>query len=212
MKFMFSESIIHAASNVGISLNQNQILELDIHCRLLEEWNRRMNLTSIRDPEEILRRHFLEGLMAGDLLRKHEAEGTLLDLGSGNGFPAITLQTMLPALHPLTLIESSSKKAAFLRTLLRELEREDSRVVVRHVRSGSDLMDLPSRVFTTRGVRPFNLIAAGLPFLVNHGLVLLFHKLDVLEKEVPSFGQHFLVRDEVKLENRETGILLLEKK
>jgi len=91
--------------------------QLSVYLDLLLKWNARTNLTSIRDPEEIVRRHFGESLFTAAHL---PACGTLLDLGSGAGFPGIPIQLALPQLK-VTLAESQNKKAAFLREAVRTL-------------------------------------------------------------------------------------------
>jgi 16S rRNA (guanine527-N7)-methyltransferase len=94
---------------------------LSTYLDLLLRWNARTNLTSIRDPEDIVTRHFGESLFAANLLRPHVAPGdTLLDYGSGAGFPGIPLQFLLPHVH-VTLAESQSKKSSFLREAVRTL-------------------------------------------------------------------------------------------
>jgi 16S rRNA (guanine527-N7)-methyltransferase len=88
---------------------------------LLLKWNARTNLTAVRDPEEIVRRHFGESLFAGvHLAAKLPPEATLLDFGSGAGFPGLPIQLLLPQLR-VTLAESQNKKATFLREVVRTL-------------------------------------------------------------------------------------------
>jgi 16S rRNA (guanine527-N7)-methyltransferase len=88
---------------------------------LLLYWNARTNLTAIREPEEIVRRHFGESLFAGLHLAQHLAtDATLLDFGSGAGFPGLPIQLLLPELR-ITLAESQGKKASFLREAVRTL-------------------------------------------------------------------------------------------
>jgi 16S rRNA (guanine527-N7)-methyltransferase len=91
--------------------------QLSVYLDLLLKWNARTNLTSIRDPEEIVRRHFGESLFTAAHL---PACKTLLDLGSGAGFPGIPIQLALPQLK-VTLAESQNKKAAFLQEAVRTL-------------------------------------------------------------------------------------------
>ena len=90
---------------------------LSLYLDLLLRWNARMNLTAIRDPAEIVRRHFGESLFVARHLPACE---TLLDLGSGAGFPGIPIQLALPHLA-VTLGESQSKKASFLQEAVRTL-------------------------------------------------------------------------------------------
>jgi 16S rRNA (guanine527-N7)-methyltransferase len=94
---------------------------LNAYLDLLLAWNARTNLTSVRDPEQIVRRHFGESLFAARCLQSQVSEGaSLLDFGSGGGFPGIPIQLWHPALL-VTLAESQGKKAAFLREVVRSL-------------------------------------------------------------------------------------------
>jgi 16S rRNA (guanine527-N7)-methyltransferase len=91
---------------------------LSAYLDLLLKWNARTNLTAIRDPKEIVRRHFGESLFAGLHLGAPE---TLLDLGSGAGFPGLPIALLYPEIR-VTLAESQNKKATFLREAVRILE------------------------------------------------------------------------------------------
>jgi 16S rRNA (guanine527-N7)-methyltransferase len=92
--------------------------QLVIYLELIMKWNARMNLTAIRTPEEIVRRHFGESLFVGT----HIGEcGTLLDFGSGAGFPGVPIQLLRPGVR-VTLAESHGKKAAFLQEVVRSLK------------------------------------------------------------------------------------------
>jgi 16S rRNA (guanine527-N7)-methyltransferase len=89
---------------------------------LLLKWNARMNLTAIRDPEEIVTRHFGESLFAArQLFPDTQASGRVADIGSGAGFPGIPVALFRPCLS-VTLIEAHGKKATFLREVVRSLE------------------------------------------------------------------------------------------
>jgi 16S rRNA (guanine527-N7)-methyltransferase len=95
--------------------------QLSTYLDLLMKWNARTNLTSIRDPEEMVQRHFGESLFAGVQIGSRVKGGaTLLDFGSGAGFPGLPIQLLLPELK-VTLSESQGKKASFLREAVRTL-------------------------------------------------------------------------------------------
>ncbi len=85
---------------------------------LLVRWNARMNLTAIRGPSEIIVRHFVESIACAQTLPA--GISTLLDFGSGAGFPGIPIALCRPEII-VTLAESQSKKAAFLREAVRSL-------------------------------------------------------------------------------------------
>ncbi len=92
--------------------------KLATYLTLLQKWNAKTNLTSIRDEEGILSRHFLESILCAHALP--ESIQTLLDFGSGAGFPGIPIALMRSNLL-VTLAESQNKKAAFLREAVRTL-------------------------------------------------------------------------------------------
>ncbi|HVP51493.1 MAG TPA: 16S rRNA (guanine(527)-N(7))-methyltransferase RsmG [Terriglobales bacterium] len=110
------------------SLTDAQLGQVSAYLDLLLRWNARINLTAVRDPESMVTRHFGESFFAArQLLREQEAGGRgreagmrAIDLGSGAGFPGLPLKIFAPALV-LTLIESSQKKAAFLKEALRTI-------------------------------------------------------------------------------------------
>lgn len=78
---------------------------------LLEVWNKKLNLTSVRDPEQVVQRHFGESFYLARLLPEF---ATLLDVGSGAGFPGLPISLLRPAADVL-LAEAQVRKAAFLR-------------------------------------------------------------------------------------------------
>lgn len=90
--------------------------QFEAYYALLLRWNSRVNLTAIRDEEAILRRHFVESIACARALP--EGIRTLLDFGSGGGFPGVPIAICRPELD-VTLAESQGKKAAFLREVVR---------------------------------------------------------------------------------------------
>ncbi len=103
---------------VGLDLPQGVYDRCAEYLNLLLRWNGRTNLTAVRDPEQLATRQLGESLFAARSVQK---SGTLLDFGSGAGFPGIPLQLAHPALK-VTLAESQGKKVAFLREAVRTLE------------------------------------------------------------------------------------------
>ncbi len=105
------------------TLTADDLARISIYIDLLMRWNARINLTAIRAPEQIVRRHFGESLFTARQLfptRADHEKLTLADIGSGAGFPGIPIKVWAPQLD-LTLIESSHKKATFLREVARAL-------------------------------------------------------------------------------------------
>jgi len=123
-------------------LSSTQLQTISTYIDILLRWNARINLTAIRDPEEIVTRHFGESLFAAYHLfpavypltsvppvvkGSDRATGRLADLGSGAGFPGLPIKLWAPGIT-LTLIESNHKKAAFLREVARSLTLTDVNV------------------------------------------------------------------------------------
>ena len=108
----FEAALSEAAEELQMSLTSDARAKLLSHYRLLELWNRRVSLTTIRDPREVARRHFGEGLFLARELPGHLQ--SVLDVGSGAGFPGLPLAAVRPELE-VTLLESVQRKAVFLR-------------------------------------------------------------------------------------------------
>jgi 16S rRNA (guanine527-N7)-methyltransferase len=122
-----ADTIRRALSEFGIDSNDAQLLQIQRYIALLLKWNDAMNLTAIRDPLEILYRHFCESMFGATILPGDV--GRLADVGSGGGFPGLPLKIARPELD-VCLIESNVKKATFLAETVRELGLAGARVLV----------------------------------------------------------------------------------
>ncbi len=123
----FLESLGGVAGDLGLSIDDPTRGKLLAHFRLLMQWNQKMSLTTVRDPREMAVRHFGEALF---LAREMSSEAvTVLDVGSGAGFPGLPLAANRPGLT-VTLLESVQRKAVFLR----EVSRSWTNVSVRNER------------------------------------------------------------------------------
>lgn len=114
-----------AAAEVGVPLAAAQLDQLATHFRLLLQWNRKINLTAVREPRRIASRHFGESLFLSTLIP--EPAGILVDVGSGAGFPGLALRVVWPRAE-CVLVESSQKKATFLREVIRQAGLSRARV------------------------------------------------------------------------------------
>ena len=113
------------AAAIGVTLTDGLVAALSHYFDLLVFWNRKVNLTSIREPIDIIDRHFVDSLTLLPFIPR--TARTLADLGSGGGFPGAVLALARPDLS-VDLVESIHKKAAFLETLRRELPLPNVRV------------------------------------------------------------------------------------
>ena len=107
-------------------LSSHQLQQISTYLDLLLKWNARINLTSVRDPQEILTRHFGESfflahqLFSDDPMNRSSDEPIIFDLGSGAGFPGLPLAIYAPYAK-ISLLESQNKKATFLKEVARAL-------------------------------------------------------------------------------------------
>ena len=136
----------------GNSLSSSQSSQISKYMELLLKWNAKMNLTAIRDPDEIVTRHFGESLFAARHLfpAPPNAGTSAIDLGSGAGFPGIPIKIWAPGLK-LTLIEAAHKKATFLRELVRTLELKEVSVLS----SRAEDVEAKASAVTLRAVERF---------------------------------------------------------
>jgi 16S rRNA (guanine527-N7)-methyltransferase len=102
------------------ALSPSQAGSIRVYLDLLLKWNSKINLTSVRDSEEIVVRHFGESLFAACQLFPEPATASVIDVGSGAGFPGIPIKIWNESTN-LTLVESNGKKATFLREVVRVL-------------------------------------------------------------------------------------------
>lgn len=169
----FCETLVALAATLGRKISDPELLAFETHYRLLLHWGRKINLTGLRSEESIVRRHFLEPIAAAILVT---GPGTLLDLGSGNGFPAIPLRVLNPGLE-LVLVEASERRSAFLRAVVRKSGLSGVRVETRRLRTAVDLDDLlPCRYLTFRAIRGESILRKVLrgPILEPGGRAMLF--------------------------------------
>lgn len=153
------EILLSEAESLGLDLNRSQVERLLAFAELLRKWNQRVNLISRRDMENLILGHIVDALAGVPLLKKllgrvaagqaasleRQAGGQprddaapthpprVMDLGSGGGLPGIPLKIALPEME-MTLVESTKKKAGFLRSAIGDLELEGITVVDRHSR------------------------------------------------------------------------------
>ena len=136
-----SEEIIRRAlREFQITLSDSQVNCIQQYTRILQHWNEKLNLTAIKDPLEILHRHFCESMYAAVAVPINS--GRLADIGSGPGFPGLPLKILRPELQ-LVLVESNIKKGTFLAEVIRELGLLNARVLIsRYEELGEELAPL----------------------------------------------------------------------
>ena len=150
--------LIDSAAALGVTVDAVAAERLDEYAIRLTEWNQRMNLTAITDPEGIVLKHFVDSLAAAPLLP--EGPFSLIDVGTGAGFPGVPL-AILRGDMTLTLLDSLNKRLMFLEDLCRAVGVSATRIHARAEEGGQN-PDLRERfdVATARAV-------AGMPELTE---------------------------------------------
>ena len=187
------------AADVAV-LGPDQARSISIYVDLLLHWNGRINLTAVRQPEEIVTRHFGESIFAARRLFPRAKRGAdqayefltaaahphVIDIGSGAGFPGLPIKIWAPQVR-LMLIESNQKKATFLREVIRGLRLTDVEVFAGRAEA---FAGSKGAVVTLRAVEHFESIlpvAAGLVGSSGRLALLVGEaQLESLCKELPS--------------------------
>ena len=118
----------------GFSLTTHQAVQFDQYREELLRWNARMNLTAITDENEIIHKHFLDSLSVLEHITLKKGD-TVIDIGTGAGFPGIALKIYVPDIR-LTLVEASKKKGSFLKFLIPQLNL-DQEIVYKYSDKGA---------------------------------------------------------------------------
>ena len=107
----------------GITLSDRQVAQFEDYASLLVEWNSFMNLTAITDFEEIVEKHFIDSLALSlmDDVSRETSGKSMIDVGTGAGFPGIPLKIVYPELE-VTLLDSLNKRIKFLNEVITKLE------------------------------------------------------------------------------------------
>lgn len=181
----WEEIIINGAKYFDVKVGSKEAGQFSKHAGELIKWNSKTNLTTITDPFEVAVKHFLDSLASAGII---PPGSSMLDMGSGGGFPGIPLKIILPSLS-VFLVDSSRKKVSFLKHVIRTLGLEGINAFQARV---EDLSKNKER-FDVVICRAFSsldkFIESALPVLAENGIMIaLKGKLDYKEIESARFS------------------------
>jgi 16S rRNA (guanine527-N7)-methyltransferase len=179
--------------------------KFETYLSLFVRWNERVNLSSDRDKDSIISRHFIESIVVARSLPQHIT--TLLDFGSGGGLPGIPITLCRPQIA-VTLAESNGKKAAFLQEAVRVLE------IAAKVHAGrAEELNEPFDCVILRAVDKMpQAVAAAVNLVAPRGWLALMTTDAGLAELQAAAGEQFLWEHPVRLPGSESRILALGRK
>ncbi len=178
--------MIHFLSNIAdcakIELTEHQLEQFDLYKDLLIEWNEKMNLTAITEPSEIATKHFLDSLYGLKFIQNAK---TLIDVGTGAGFPGVPLKIARPELS-LTLLDSLNKRLNFLSEVTDKLNLSDVCCIHSRAEDGAKATSSLRESFdiaTSRAVANLSVLAEYcLPYVKLGGVFLAYKGGEVYDE------------------------------
>lgn len=214
---MNKETFKASLKRLNIILSEEELTKFEIFMRLLQEYNQKFNLTSITSDEEIFLKHFYDSLCLMKLPELQSAT-TLLDIGTGAGFPGIPLGIINPSLK-ITLVESNGKKCDFLNIVKQKLKLDNIEIINKraedYVRTNRSKFD----IVTSRAVAHLSILAElEIPALKINGYFLPLKSS--IEKEIEETSEKLkilnssieeIVEYTLPIENSKRTILKIKK-
>ncbi len=160
---MNKKEFIIELEKIGVSIDENQLNQLDEYYHLLVEWNEKINLTRIIEEKDVYLKHFYDSITLFKAIDLNKVD-TLCDIGTGAGFPGLVIKIMFPNIK-ITLVDSLLKRINFLNIVIDKLGLKD--IVAIHSRA-EDLIKskVKFEVVTSRAV-------ANLRVLYNYALPMV---------------------------------------
>jgi 16S rRNA (guanine527-N7)-methyltransferase len=187
----------------GSRVSRETLEQLQRYAEILADWNSRHNLVSVASMKDVWRRHFWDSAQIADLIPK--SARTVVDLGSGAGFPGLVLAIMRPELR-ITMIEATGKKCRFLRAVADELGLA---VEVRHQR----IEDTPHESFdviTARACAPLEQLLSYAQRFWGKGTRAFLHKGQNLALELTEAHKSWSIQAEQHSSRSDPSGIILE--
>jgi 16S rRNA (guanine527-N7)-methyltransferase len=175
--------LTEGAAWLGVHLSDAMVAQLILYLKELLRWSSRIDLVSQTDASDIIRKHFLDSLAVGPLLSERM---TLLDLGSGAGFPGLPIAIALPHVA-VSLVEIRRKRVSFLKEVVRKIKATNVTVYEGRVEALAEKPSLQgafAAVITRATWNIATYLSYASPFLEDSGIVIVMGGPQVCEENL----------------------------
>lgn len=214
---MFRKILKDEAENIGISLSDDQLRKFEKYKDMILEWNEKINLTAITEVNEIISKHFVDSLS----ICKYINEGdSVIDIGTGAGFPGIPLKIYFEDKIDLTLVDSLNKRVIFLQEVIKEIEMTNVKAI--HFRAEdlskkAEHREIYNKV-VSRAVAAMPILCEyTIPLVKIQGKVICMkgpnfeEELKESTKEIENMGCSVEKIDKIELKSGDRNIILITK-
>jgi len=178
--------LIDGCQKMGININNEQIRKFSRYLELLVQWNQKINLTSLKTPQEIIIKHFLDSISCVKVINKYiNTEGiSVIDVGTGAGFPGIPIKIICPSIR-LSLLEARKKKTRFLEKVTEEMNFQQVEILNGRAETFGKCPDYREKydITISRAVAPLNILSEYCLPLVRVGGLFVAQKGRSYKKE-----------------------------
>ncbi len=206
----FYDLMCKAAQDVGLELSKEQYEKFIIYKNLLQEWNEKVNLTAITEDEDIIKKHFIDSIKAFKRDEFKEAK-TLIDVGTGAGFPGIPVAIMNENIQ-VTLLDSLNKRVNFLNLVTEKLGLNNVVAIHSRAEDGARQKNLRESfdIATSRAVANMSVLSEFcLPYVKINGHFIALkgpaveEEIKDSDKAITTLGGQLLDICEVEIEDTE---------
>lgn len=178
----FKNSFSQKANKLGINISNNEMEEYYKYMNLLINWNEKMNLTAITEPNDIIDKHFIDSIT---ILKYIESNKNIIDVGTGAGFPGIPIK-ILRKNNNITLLDSLNKRLNFLNEVIDQLELKEISTFHSRIEDAGQDKNLRKKfdIVTSRAVASLNVLAEYMIPLVKINGICICMKGSNIEEEI----------------------------
>jgi 16S rRNA (guanine527-N7)-methyltransferase len=191
---LFCDTLRRGSRRMGISLTETQVEQMACHAVELEKWNRHVNLTAIKGPVDLARKHFLDAIAVQPYLCNRT--GQWLDMGTGGGFPGLPVKLLNPEIR-MILMDASRKKVHFLKHVIRILKIDDIEAVHGRVEAYHENPAFAGRFdgILARGLAGLDRLAdLAAPLLSDAGSLYALKSPEAREEITDRLGKEFFIQ------------------